>query len=531
MNILSNFENKSDAFIKGVVIVVLGFLIYSNVLYGEFVSDDYVWIVDNPSITQQNLSDVWDRFNTRFIAGLSFFLNYRLGGLDTFGYHFLNIIFHIINAFLVYFLVIKISQTPGLKKQTLNLPFQWIAFYAALIFLAHPMQAEGVAYISQRFVSLSTIFYLGTLIAYIKARLEGKAVFYVVVVFLMLMGLFTKEMAATLPLNLILIELLFFGSSWKVDSKRLLLILTGGIALVVIPLFVAHTRFEERLLLGPSVAADHSFVWAHCFAEINVLRRYLTLFVFPLWQSHSYDYLMGDGWGGASTIFSIVLLIVLIVYAFKNFRKEKVLSYAILWFFMTTSIEAVFAVLYADRHNTFMADRWAYLSMVGFSIFLSWAVVRLIRNDRLSRVVLLIIVFVLSLLCYQRNKVWQTEIVLWEDVLHKNPKTLVHYLALGVAYDRKGRWQDARTIYHKGIDMYERGELTDPSLTVQKVYMSRIYNNWGIIAANYEQNGPKAREYFHRAMKFDKSNADTIHNFNFIKDSSPAETTVQVSVQ
>ena len=97
MNIFSNFENKSDAFIKGVVIVVLGFLIYSNVLYGEFVSDDYVWIVDNPSITQQNLSDVWDRFNTRFIAGLSFFLNYRLGGLDTFGYHFLNIIFHIIN--------------------------------------------------------------------------------------------------------------------------------------------------------------------------------------------------------------------------------------------------------------------------------------------------------------------------------------------------------------------------------------------------------------------------------------------------
>ena len=176
-----------------------------------------------------------------------------------------------------------------------------------------------------------------------------------------------------------------------------------------------------------------------------------------------------------------------------------------------------------------MFDHWAYMSTVGFAIFLPWVVIRLIHNDRLSRVVLLIIVLGLSGLTYQRNKVWQTEIGLWEDVLQKNPKTLVHYLALGIAYDRKGRWQDAEFIYHKAIGMYEHKALTDTSLKVQKMYVSRIYNNWGIIVADREQNDPQAIDFFKRAIEFDKNNADAQHNLSIMDGSGQLETDAQIS--
>ncbi len=517
MKIRSSIEN--DLLIKYTVIAVLGFIIYFNVLHGEFVCDDYGTIVDNPSIIRLNPGEIFKNFNTRFIAGLSFAFNYWLGHQDTFGYHFFNIIVHIINAILIYHFVSKTFQTSGLKDSPLRQHSSQIAFYAALIFLSHPMQTQGVSYISQRLASMGTMFYLGAFLLYLKARLERRLIFYYGALFLMIMGLLTKEMAFTLPINLVVYELLFLGASWKTDGKRLLRLFCGGIFLIAVPLFVARMRVSGDLMTAGTSTADF-FEWTYFFAELNVLRLYLKDFIFPWPQSHSYDYPMGPGWGGAATILSVVLLVSLVVYALGNIQKNRLAGYAVFWFFITTSMEAGFAVCYAGRGAGLMYDHWLYLPMAGFSLFFVSEVYRRCRSVRIIQYFLWAVVIICCVASHERNKVWQTEVGLWEDVLQKNPKSLVHYLALGVSYERKERWREAVAVYQQGISMYERHELTGASPGIQRVYLSRIYNNLGIIAADREHDNAQAMEYFRRAAEIDNNNADAYNNLRILAGGS-----------
>ena len=126
-------------------IIVLGVALYAHVLSGEFISDDYNFIVDNLAVRNiHNLSDIWYAFNSRFLVGLSFAVNFWLGKLDVFGYHCVNLVLHGINAFFVYKCVVLILETPVLKRDPrFSHPFP-LASFATLIFLCHPIQKHNV---------------------------------------------------------------------------------------------------------------------------------------------------------------------------------------------------------------------------------------------------------------------------------------------------------------------------------------------------------------------------------------------------
>src|SRR3989304_3996234 len=129
------------------------FAVYSNILHAPFVFDDRMYIVENGEI--RGLSGLWPLSGTRYVAYLSFALNYSLGGLDPFGYHLVNIVIHIFNSILVYSLVALTFRTPLLKGSTEarpNLPF-FAGALSAFIFAMHPVQTEAVTYISPSLAS------------------------------------------------------------------------------------------------------------------------------------------------------------------------------------------------------------------------------------------------------------------------------------------------------------------------------------------------------------------------------------------
>ncbi|MBI5874383.1 MAG: hypothetical protein HZB81_00780 [Deltaproteobacteria bacterium] len=161
---------KAGHAIIPLIFILLGFLIYSNVLYGPFIFDDGLFIRDNYQI--RNLSIFTDFSGTRYIGFLTFALNYYFGGLNTFGYHLVNIIIHIINAILVYFLVWFTLDRIKPKNPLLIAYSDYLPFVVSLIFLVHPIQTQAVSYITQRFESLVTLFFLLSLVLYIKARLS-----------------------------------------------------------------------------------------------------------------------------------------------------------------------------------------------------------------------------------------------------------------------------------------------------------------------------------------------------------------------
>ena len=92
------------------VIIVLGFVCYSNTFDAQFYFDDQKSIVDNPSIRNLgNIKAIWKFSPIRFITYLSFAINYHFNQLHVFGYHLVNIIIHIITSFLVYLFVFYLS--------------------------------------------------------------------------------------------------------------------------------------------------------------------------------------------------------------------------------------------------------------------------------------------------------------------------------------------------------------------------------------------------------------------------------------
>ena len=166
------FENKFFKPLSMVLIIITGFIIYSNTFENSFHFDDIPSIVDNTAIRNlSNVKAIWDIQFTRFITYYSFALNYHFHRLDLFGYHLINLIIHIASSLSVWWLILLTLKTPAIKRSEIKFPAAIIALFGGLIFVAHPVQTQGVTYIIQRLASLSALFYFISLGCYIQARL------------------------------------------------------------------------------------------------------------------------------------------------------------------------------------------------------------------------------------------------------------------------------------------------------------------------------------------------------------------------
>jgi len=189
------------------IIAIAGLMAYSNCFSVPFQFDDRGIIAENsfikdinnltPSARPQKSSPTYEYNPRRYIGYVTFALNYRLGGLDVTGYHVVNLLIHVINSILVYFFVELTLKTPYFNGQRSAISDQqsgasrftlqasrsvdyslltihhshFIALFASLLFVVHPVQTQAVTYIVQRFTSLTTLFYLLSVVMYIKGRL------------------------------------------------------------------------------------------------------------------------------------------------------------------------------------------------------------------------------------------------------------------------------------------------------------------------------------------------------------------------
>jgi len=209
-----------------IVISLLCVIIYSNTLNTPFVFDDAPNIENNSYIRLKriNIQQLIDSgfkspSKNRPLANISFALNYYFGGYDVTGYHIVNIIIHLINGILVYFLSHALFiHTSDARNQKFplftNIPIPLISLFAALIFIAHPIQTQSVTYIVQRMNAMASLFCLLSLLLYISGRLSQtqwkRWVFFSGCFVAWLMAFGSKEIAAAFPFVMMLYEWYFF---------------------------------------------------------------------------------------------------------------------------------------------------------------------------------------------------------------------------------------------------------------------------------------------------------------------------------
>ncbi|MBI5756468.1 MAG: tetratricopeptide repeat protein, partial [Nitrospirae bacterium] len=234
-------SGKYSSVIALSLIVITTLLIYSNTFSSSFHFDDRTSIIINNKIL--DLSNFLDLSGTRYVGELSFALNYHFGQFNVSGYHLVNIVIHIINGLLVWWLVILTFKTPQMGGLTNNSRLNsLIALASSLVFVSHPIQTQAVTYIVQRYASLATLFYLLSVVLFVKWRLSSgsvsRVVFYLFSILSAVLAMKTKEISFTLPFVILLYEGIFFRDRWRRVYHLIPFLLT----LPVIPLTIIGTN-------------------------------------------------------------------------------------------------------------------------------------------------------------------------------------------------------------------------------------------------------------------------------------------------
>lgn len=523
------------------IIAAVGCIAYMNTFGVPFAFDDGLQISTNSMIKNfgnfmrylhdRNFApEGYASFSpSRIVGYLTLAMNYATGGLEVTGYHIFNLTVHVINAVLVYFLVLLTFQTPYFtagssvrsaerKKSyapgAMSEPHapdpmrhaQFIALFAALLFVSHPIQTQAVTYIIQRFASLATMFYLAAIVIYIKGRSsldeEGEGnpktrglkplIFFSLSLLSALLAMKTKEIAFTLPLIVVLYEFMFFSAPLK---KRLLVILPMLLLLIIIPLTLLGTNRSLGELLSDVTKVTRvqtNISRADYFlTELTVISKYIQLIFLPLNQNLDYDYPIYHSFFAPRVFLSFLFLSAVLGtagyllyksqrafsyqpsvfggqppevkhdsrFTFRDSRRSdyrlltthylRVVAFGIFWFFIAISVESSFIPI-----SDVIFEHRVYLPSVGAFIALA-ACVNLVADRfgddgrKKALVTCTLLIAVLSAATFMRNNVWRSEVSLWEDVVKKSPNKVRGLNILAGAYLKVSRIDDAKYLLDK----------------------------------------------------------------------------------
>lgn len=485
-----------------VVLILLACLLYAPVMHAPFQFDDYDFILNNPSI--RDLSDtaaIWNNLSqpSRFIPFYTFALNYHVHGFDVFGYHMVNVIIHILSAFCVWAIVSHAAGCVRDPQRQELFPPEAMGWIAALIFMVHPVQTQAVSYIAQRFASLAALFYLTSLLGYIRGRegmraghkIRAAAAFTVGAVAAVL-GMFSKEFVMTLPLIILLYEWSFFQRTHRPDWRRF-----GRWMLAALPLLVivpAIFSFRLQVLFSPRPSSSHHgdivTLPGYLLAQLRVFAKFVQLLVFPVSQNVEYDFPLSRSVFEPAILASAALLVFLLWSGVRLWRRNRAAAFGIFWFFLSLSSHLV-------PRRYLIAEHKLYIASVGFCLAVVFLGAALIRRRSRYVAAISVLIGALAVTCYQRNLIWQDPVALWTDATRKSPAKPRAWLLLGQAYTEKGEWSAA-------LDAFDRALALDATL-------ARAYHNRGQVHAQLKDY-PAALADYTAALRFNKRLPDIYNN-------------------
>jgi len=426
----------------------VGIIIYSNTLHSSFHLDDTGFIIENVSIRYlADLKAIWDYWASRFVTFLTFAINYQVNGLNVFGYHLVNLVIHLGSSVSVFWLVLLILSSPATKDDAIAKRAPQLALFTALIFLCHPVQTESVTYIFQRSSCLSGFFYILSICLYVKSRLLQEdsrpwTRIYILSLATGVLSMFTKEQTLTLPIMILLCEFFFFKKRRYGYAGVFLLLLPIVPILLILTKSVISKDVES--LMTTTYPEPYYFL-----TQVRIMMTYIRLSFIPINQNLEYDYPLTKSLLDLPFLASLLVLVIILIAAFKLFKRYRVISFSIFWFFITILPES--SLIHVKK--TFIFEHWLYLPLAGYSLFLASTTYQLLgkKNFKSMAALLLVVVMAYSALTYARNFLWKDEFTLWGDTIRKSPQMPRPYLILGEAYDAKGEHDEAISNYNKAL--------------------------------------------------------------------------------
>jgi len=468
--------------------------------YGFINFDDDVYVTQNINVQSDITCDGlrW-AFSTKYfglwnpLTWLSLMLDYQLFGLNAGGYHWTNVIFHILNSVLLFFLFKNLTGAV------------WRSAFVAALFAVHPINVESVVWIAERKNVLSTFFWMTTMLCYVWYAKRPGWKRYVPVLISFAMGLMSKPMLVTLPFVLLLIDY------WPLNRTAIAIEETTGhplnlkkekisfLIMEKIPLFILsaivifltigaprtdqtiYTTFAWRM---GNVVFSYVAYLKNLFSPLDLHVYYLSLSV-PFWKLFA----------------CAVFLIFVTIFVCRYFKRHPYLPVGWFWY-LGTFVPVIGFIQIADHT---MADRYAYVPFIGIFMMIAWGGEKVFPKTVFLKKIL-IVLFILIIIFFavtSRNqiKIWENTVTLFNHVIEKDPKNHLAYQVIGQEMAKRGEHEKALTYF-------------DTALKIHPQFFP-AYSNKALVLKKMGKHD-EAMKNFETAGRLNKNSPELFYNLSFI---------------
>ena len=449
--------------LAGAVLCLLVAVSYFPALSGGFVWDDVTLPESTPLHTWSGLAQIWFtprgliRYEVHYwpLLYTTFWLEHKLWGLAPFGYHLVNLLLHTGVVLLLWRLLLRLG-VPG-------------AWFAAAVFAVHPLHVESVAWVMGRKDLLATLFYLSSVLAYIRCtemprgRRRGKH--YLLAMALFVLGLLSKSIIVTLPVVLLLWHWWRHGRVTLADGSRMLpFFLVGfGIALAdyvysagLEQISFAYTPLERGLIAAHALA----------FYVGKLLWPTGLTGIYPHWEPGVGDVLAWVGVAG------FVAAVAVLWCCRRQLGRGPLAG---LLFFVVALSPVLGFVDFGYMEFSFVADRYQYLAGIGLIAVVAAAASRACqrglgmlpahrtRPARLAiGVVGAAILAVAGLLTWNHAGLYRNPGTFFTHVIAHNPQASGAHYNLGIYLETEGHYGEAHAAYQTAHEL----QPDNPSLLI-----------------------------------------------------------------
>ncbi len=502
-----------------VVLVGANALVYRPTLTHQFVSwDDDINVYENPFLPgagEGDLARIWKEPHRIPLIYTTWHVLARIAAapdpssgkvrLDPFPFHLTNYLLHLVNAVLVFGLLLLCTSAPAFRRSDVHAgagaapraPFGrrvLACLLGALVFSVHPVQAEAVSWVSALKDVLTGVPWLLAIVCYVlfvqaRGRISAGVLYATATLFFGL-SLLGKQTAVTLPLAAFVLGV----GLYLVPMRRALLHLLPWV-LLAIPFAIL-----TKTLQPDTAVADLTPLWTRPFIALDSIAFYLFKLLVPVELCPNYgrtpQFVLEHGWLGFSWLLPASLVVML-------WRSADRVLWSAALFALAWLLPVLGLTPFLHQKYSTVADRYLYLALPGVALLVAYGLLRLgggVRG-RVATAALLALLVLHGAWCHRQTQFWESGVRLHRQVIAVNPRSGTSHNSLAEIYKRQGRRQLAVRHYRLALAVDPRS--------------GRAHNNLGNLLLE-EGNLDAAERHYQAALDLGRDVVNALSNLGVV---------------
>ncbi|MFL6214853.1 MAG: tetratricopeptide repeat protein [Blastocatellia bacterium] len=522
--VAGRLEKRREWLLVGGVLLITAFAFF-NSLDGQFVYDDRLQVVRNPTIKslanipRMFVQSVWQFLNEtdqaaagpyyRPLFNIALIVSYALFGLQTFGWHLVSLLTHLAVVFLVYWL----ARQWGLSRET--------GLAAALLFGLHPAHSESVAWIAALPDPMAAVFILAALLLYERhyhGQRKSKAALGASIA-LAFAAMLSKEVAVMLAVFLFVRELLDRKSDQTVSNALTQAAKRTAPYFALIVIYLALRYVALGFLRQDDATSAHVSQFEVLLTIPSVLLAYARMLFapYPLAIVYNNTYVQSAAdprfWSAALGVAAIIIAAAWLVRG--SMVGRRALAFTVIFILPVLNLKAF------RPQESLLHDRYLYLPSIGFCLLiamaLTWLAARVAeRRQQVFAAATAVVALVLFVLTFSQNLTWQSEAAMTEHALRVTPNWPFMHNYIGAYAFEQSRYSDAERAYLDALN-------DDPNFYDALSNLGDVYRVQGKL--------PESEQMYLRAIAAGAPYADTHYNLGVVYTSEGRLADAEQSLQ